>query len=265
MAQNPLTIGVFDSGVGGLTVLRALQARLFGAHFLYLGDMARLPYGTKSAQAVTTYTLKAAAALVSKGAQSLVIACSTASSCAIPELEDLYPHIPIIDVITPTVAHVSANGAKDILILATQGTVSSHLYKNLITKVAPHIRVHETATPLLVGLAEEGWRDPYIVSQVLDHYLEGFKYLDTIDTVVLGCTHFPFHLDAIKLYFGSHVNIVDTAIPAAEKALSQWPCVMLEEGSTHYYVTDSPERFRSTAELFLSHTIPSDQVTLIDL
>jgi glutamate racemase len=294
MTHPPLTIGVFDSGVGGLTVLRALKAQLPEARFIYLGDMARLPYGTKSQQAIIAYTLKATQALIGRGIQALVVACSTASSCALPALHKAFPQLPVIDMITPTVAQVHASGAKEVLVLATQGTVASHMYKNLFAKASPEISVHEVATPLLVGLAEEGWSDSQVIHLALSRYLEGFIHLPMIDTVILGCTHFPFHKAALEAYFGPQVRVVDTAVPAAFKAsqlLSMFDSCHpgyshghpgLDPGShddvrsqievqddgdslAAYLVTDSPERFRSVAGLFLGTAIPSEQVELIDL
>ena len=262
-----MKIGVFDSGVGGLTVLKALKAQLPGAQFFYLGDMARLPYGTKSSEAVIAYTLKATHQLLKQGIDGLVVACSTASSCAIGPLRAAFPHLPIIDVISPTVASVSKTGAHSVLVLATQGTVSSHMYQSLFAVSAPHIQVHERATPLLVGLAEEGWSDASIIKTCLDRYLNDFDHLKQVDTVILGCTHFPMHGAAIQHYFGSGVDIVDTALPAAQEAFRIWAGARESHTKSpdYYYVTDSPDRFRSIASYFLGHAISPDEIELINL
>ena len=281
MSTAPLTIGVFDSGVGGLTVLRALREQMPEVQFIYLGDMARLPYGTKSKEAVVAYTLRAAQALVNQGIQALVVACSTASSCAVPALKEAFPLRPVIDVIRPTVAYVKSCGAKEILVLATPGTVASHMYKDLFAESASNIHVYEVATPLLVTLAEEGWSDSQIIDLALNRYLQDFAPLQPLDTVILGCTHFPLHMAAIQAYFGPQVRIIDTAIPTASFLGAQrgafFPGCHLKRndnglnvplegnGSVRYLVTDSPERFRSVASLFLGLPIAQEQVELINL
>jgi glutamate racemase len=272
MRSKPVHIGVFDSGVGGLTVLKALKEELPSARFTYLGDMARLPYGTKSEDVIVQYSLKAVDMLVNQGVDAVVIACNTASSAAVPAIQAKYPALYILDVIEPTVNQaIKLSSAQNFLVLATERTVSSGVYTQLIQAQSPFAQVAGIATPLLVSMAEEGWANILITEQILAHYIPQKTMDSKIDTVILGCTHFPFFERSFRRFFGNHVNIIDSASPTA-LALKEH-LVRLNEfsdkadlGGEHearYLVTDSPERFLRIAAYFLKDEIRPENIEFV--
>src|SRR5690349_16702749 len=214
-AERP--IGVFDSGVGGLTVLRALLAALPREDFLYLGDTARLPYGTKSPQTVARYSVRAAEALVDRGIKALVVACNTASASALPALRERFPELPVIGVIEPGAqAACDSSVSGRIAVLATEGTVKGGAYLDAILALRPDAHVTQVAAQIFVALAEEGWSEGAAVEAVTERYL---AHLDArIDTVVLGCTHFPLLAGAIAAQVGPTRRVVDSAASAARAA-----------------------------------------------
>lgn len=260
-------IGVFDSGMGGLTVLKALGQRLPQESFVYLGDTARLPYGTKSAETVTQYALQMTRALVEQGIKALVIACNTATTAALPTLQSMLPHMPVIGVVEPgAMAAVQATQSGRILVLATETTVASGAYQKLIQTAYPNADVRMLAAPLLVALAEEGFHDDEIAQTVLKHYLG--VHSDE-DTIVLGCTHFPVFRERLKTLVKPHVRLVDsgeaTAI-ALEQALAMRD-LLADEGtmpSKRYLVTDSAARFCKVGARFLGAPLDASQVILLD-
>jgi len=194
LSAAPAPIGVFDSGVGGLTVLRALRAALPHEDFVYLGDTARLPYGTKSAQSVIRYSLQCAAALVARKIRCLVVACNTASASSLPALRERYPDLPVIGVIEPGAqAAVEASVSQRIAVIGTEGTISGGAYQAAIHHLNSAAKVSALACSLFVALAEEGWTQGPIAEAVARRYL-GMLFTsagDGPDTLVLGCTHFP--------------------------------------------------------------------------
>ncbi|MFO0335110.1 MAG: glutamate racemase [Pseudomonadota bacterium] len=210
-------VGVFDSGVGGLTVLRALLDRLPGERFVYLGDTARLPYGTKSGATVERYSLQCARLLVSRGIDTLGVACNTASAVALPALRDAFPGLPVQGVIEPGArAAVAATRSGHVAVIATEGTVRGGAYARAIRALAPHVRVTSVACPLFVALAEEGWTDGPIVEAIARRYLgPAFDAADAPDTLVLGCTHFPVLRAALAAVLGPGIAIVDSAATTA--------------------------------------------------
>ena len=210
--DNP--IGIFDSGVGGMTVLRALLERLPGESYRFLGDTARLPYGTKGASTIIEYTLKAAGKLVDMGpVKMLVVACNTASSVALPALRNRFPHIPVVGVIKPGArAAVQASSSGHIVVLATEATVRGGAYVDAIHALKPEARIQSRACTLFVSLAEEGWLEGDVVEGVVRRYIgELFACEDKPDTLLLGCTHFPLLQKAIANVVGPDVAIVDSA------------------------------------------------------
>jgi len=271
MTPANLPIAVFDSGVGGLTVLRALREALPAEDFIYLGDTARLPYGTKSADTVSRYAMQAAAALVERGAKCLVVACNTASSVAIPALAARFAPMPVIGVIEPGAeAAVRASAHHHVAVIATEGTVRGGAYPDAIARLAPQVRVTQRACPLFVSLAEEGWTDGAIAEAIARRYLEAvFEGPGAPDTLLLGCTHFPALLAPIRRVVGPGVVIVDSAATTAAATAARLRSLDLArvggEGSVRLLATDGPERFARVGSVFAGEPIAAADVELVDL
>lgn len=262
-------VGVFDSGVGGLTVLRALIAALPYEDFLYLGDTARLPYGTKSAETVARYSVRAAEALVSRGIKALVVACNTASATALPSLREKFPALPVIGVIEPGAqAACEASVSGRIAVLATEGTVRGGAYQRAILALRPGAHVTQVAAQVFVALAEEGWSEGAAVDAVTERYL---AHLDArVDTVVLGCTHFPLLAAPIARQLGATRRVVDSAATTARAtqaaiAARQLATRASRVGSVRLLATDNPERFARVGARFLGSSIAERTVESIDL
>jgi glutamate racemase len=268
-ARSEAPVGVFDSGVGGLTVLRALTASLPHEDFLYLGDTARLPYGTKSPATVARYSVLAAEALVSRGIKALVVACNTASASALPALREQFPRLPVIGVIEPGArAACEASGSGRIAVLATEGTVQGGAYERAIHAVRVDANVTQIACQVFVALAEEGWSEGNAVDAVTERYL---AHLDArVDTVVLGCTHFPLLAGSIGRQVGQGRVIVDSAATTARAtaAILAAEALLAERsraGTLQLMATDSPERFSRVGARFLGASIAARTVEAIDL
>lgn len=259
-------IGIFDSGMGGLTVLRALVARLPGERFVYLGDTARLPYGTKSADTVSRYAVQAAGALVKRGIKLLVVACNTASGAALPALRHAFAPLPVIDVIAPGAeAALAASPNGPIAVIATEGTVQAGAYVRAIHARAPKVEVLQQACPLFVPLAEEGLVEGEIVELVAQRYLTPLLAKKP-HALVLGCTHYPVLKGVIAKVAGPDIVLVDSAATTAlavERRLREES--LLHDGlpSQQFLATDAAERFARVGEIFLG-TRPQD-VELVDL
>lgn len=267
-ARRDLPIGVFDSGVGGLTVLRALISALPHEDFLYLGDTARLPYGTKSPQTVARYSVRAAEALVERGIKALVVACNTASASALPALRERFPDLPVIGVIEPGAkAACDASATGRIAVLATEGTVKGGAYLEAILALRPDAHVTQVAAQIFVALAEEGWSEGEAVEAVTRRYL---AHLDArIDTVVLGCTHFPLLAEAIRREVGPGRHVVDSAATTARATTAELDARHLlraaHTGEIRLLATDSPERFARVGQRFLGAAIAPGTIETVDL
>lgn len=278
MAYRPadLPIGVFDSGVGGLTVLRALRDQLPEESFLYLGDTARLPYGTKSAQTVARYALQAAQVLVDRGIKLLVIACNTASAVAVDLLARHFAPLPVVGVVEPGAeAACRASRSGRIAVLGTEGTIRGGAYERAIKARRSDAVVSGTPCPLFVALAEEGWTEGAVPEAVARRYLEPVLAADTAsDCIVLGCTHFPVLSGVVRTVAGPEVVIVDSARTTAEEV--QRRCIAGEApgtvpprratgGGVSLLATDDVERFARVGSTFLGVPLRADQVELVDL
>jgi glutamate racemase len=261
-------IGVFDSGVGGLTVLRALRARMPHEDFIYLGDTARLPYGTKSADTVVRYSVQCAAALVARGIRALVVACNTASASALPELRRCHPNLPVFGVVEPgAAAAVAATSNGTIAVIATEGTIANGAYQTAIRERMPSAEVRALACPLFVALAEEGLVAGPIVEAVAHRYLDGlFLAPNAPDTLVLGCTHFPVLAPAIAAVMPAGVRIVDSAETTA-RAVEAGVAAADEAGSGRiaWLATDGAPRFARIGAIFSGEKIEPGAVQIIDL
>jgi glutamate racemase len=266
--MTSLPIGIFDSGVGGLTVYRALHEHLPNERFVYLGDTARVPYGTKSLATVERYAVENSQFLASHGIKMLVVACNTASALALPAIREALD-IEVVGVIGPGAraavasGKMQAGGLRTIGVIATESTVRSGAYTAAITKADPAAKVIEQACPLFVPLAEEGWVDNDVARTVAETYLKDLKA--NVATLVLGCTHYPILRDVIQETVGPEVALIDSGEATAaevksllkEKGLARLtpPTGALErqlcDDLDHFYVTDAAERFARVAERFL--------------
>lgn len=268
------TIGVFDSGFGGLTVLAALMRRLPHARYAFLGDTARLPYGSKSRRTIARYAAESAQFLVrEQGAEFLVIACNTASALALDAIQDAVP-VPVLGVIEPGAAAAQvASQTGDVLVIATDATVHSHAYKAACA--AKNLRAYEKACPLLVPLVEEGWINHHVTDAVVRIYL-GELTSDaaaggmSADTLVLGCTHYPLLRPLIERAAPRGITVIDSAESTAESAATlingtapadPKSCDVPTE--IHCFATDSVEKFERLGSRFLGR--PTGKVQLVDL
>jgi glutamate racemase len=249
-------IGVFDSGIGGLTVFGALVERLPAERILYLGDTARVPYGTKSPETVTRYTRESARFLLQRGIKALVVACNTASALALPALLQEIP-VPTLGVLQPgarRACRLSPSGR--IGVIGTEATVSSGAYAEAIRRLRPEASVVAVACPLFVPLAEEGWAEGEVALLVARRYLAEFEGKG-IDALVLGCTHYPILKGVIGRVLGGAIPLVDSAEAAAEETagLLESQGLLAPPGSGHaghhFYVTDSSMRFAQVGSRFL--------------
>ncbi len=272
--QRPAAIGVFDSGVGGLNVLRALREALPGEDFVYLGDTARLPYGTKSAATVIRYSLQCAAALIDRHVRGLVVACNTASASALDALRTQYPSLPIIGVIEPGAqAAVAASTSQHIAVIATEGTIAGGAYQTAIHRLNGAARVTSRACSLFVALAEEGWTEGPIAEAVAGRYLDPiFQAPGAPDTLVLGCTHFPALAAPIRAVLPPHVSVVDSAATTAAAVAAQIGSSGVStdrapamRGSVTWLATDGAARFARVGSTFLGETLHAGSIQIIDL
>jgi glutamate racemase len=259
-----LPIGIFDSGVGGLTVYRALHERLPNERFVYLGDTARVPYGTKSLATVERYAVENSRFLQAHGIKLLVVACNTASALALPAIRKAVK-VPVMGVIEPgSRAAVEISGGEKIGVIATEATVQSHAYAQAIAAMNARAEVIERACPLFVSLAEEGWANSDVARIVAQDYLGEFRKTP-VGALVLGCTHYPILRDVIGEIVGANVNLIDSGAATAEDVetlleksnlMHDEPLGLYQERRLcddldHFYVTDAAERFAKVAERFL--------------
>jgi len=266
--RQRLPIGVFDSGVGGLTVARAVRRALPHEDILYLGDTARVPYGTRSPETVQRYAERVAGHLVRRGVKALVVACNTATTYALPALRRAgkAQGIPVIGVIEPGVHAALARTAKGhIGVIGTEGTIRGGVYRDLLLKNAPDLEVSAVACPLFVSLAEEGWTDGDIARMTAERYLSELR--GGPDTLILGCTHYPLLKDAISATLPG-VVLVDSARATAMELTDVLDLHGLhlkneEAGTIRCLVTDNVDRFVEVGNRFLGET-PED-VELVDL
>lgn len=273
MAGDSRPIGVFDSGMGGLTVLRALAARLPHERFVYLGDTARLPYGTKSAETVQAYALQATRLLLGEGVKMVVIACNTASAVGLSVLQESWDPVPVIGVIEPgAAAGVAATKNKRIAVLATESTVQGGAYARAIHQLMADADVVQQPCQVFVALAEEGWAEAPATLAAAEQYLGPvFAGAGAPDTLVLGCTHFPVLAKAIQQTVGERIALVDSAettAAAVEEALTARGLAAKGAGDAppiRFFATDSPERFARVGAIFLGHAIDARDVELVDL
>ena len=256
--ESKKPIGVFDSGIGGLTVVKELNRLLPNEKIIYFGDTARVPYGNKSKETIIHYSLQIAYFLMKKKIKMLVAACNSVSSVSIPTLRKHF-HIPVIGVIEPG-AKSAAGYSKNmnIGIIGTLGTVSSNSYKKAIKKLNRRARVFQKPCSLFVQLAEDGWHKTKIAQSVSDEYLKGLKEHD-IDTLILGCTHYPLLKDVIQKSVGKNVRLIDSGKETAKevkKHLERKGMLnkqrLSQSNHSIFYVSDFPHKFKEVSQRFLS-------------
>jgi glutamate racemase len=270
--NRQLPIGVFDSGVGGLTVLKALREALPHEDLIYLGDTARLPYGTKSPASISRYACQAARLLQQRDIKLLVVACNTASAVALDALCAQMQPLPVIGVVGPGAsAAVAARPGGRHLVLATEATVRLGAYRRAILELDPLARVQELACELLVSLAEEGLNDGAIPAAIIDRYLASLGAAAAeLNSVILGCTHFPLLRGAISAAFADDVSVVDSASTTAAVARDRLQAMGLanetgHNGSLTLLATDGTARFARVGGWFLGKKLSAEDVTLVDL
>lgn len=262
MNANP--IGIFDSGLGGLTVVRELRRQLPREAIVYFGDLARLPYGTKSGAQIRRFSLESTQFLVQKGIKALVIACNSSSSAAFHVLKKRFT-LPVIGVIEPAVEESlrrSPNGK--IGVIGTAATIESRVYETALRRKNPRVQVFVQSCPLFVPLVEEGWLDGGVTERVIEKYLTPLAR-KKIDTLILGCTHYPILADQIRSFFGSPVHLIDSARPTVDRLTS-----LLKEKKLLYegertapfeiFTSDLPRNFRPVGERFLGKKLPPIEV-----
>ena len=266
-----LPIGVFDSGVGGLTVLKAIRAALPQEDLVYLGDTARLPYGTKSPASIARYARQATRQLQEQGVKLLVVACNTASAVALDELRAAMDPLPVIGVVDPGAeAAVAARPSGMHLVLATEATVRLQAYRRAILARDAAAEVNELACELLVSLAEEGWTHGPIAEAIVRRYLDQVDPEHRADSVILGCTHFPLLRDSIASALDQRVSIVDSASTTASAVRAELEARSLankqsNSGSLRLLATDGATRFARVGGLFLGHSLTARDVQIVDL
>jgi len=254
-------IGVFDSGVGGLTVAREIKRLLPNENLIYFGDSKNLPYGEKSKEAIIEYCTKITSFLIDQNCKAIVIACNSATANALKEIRKLVSgRIPIIDVINPVAEKIAHEIHSNVGVIATKATINSGLYKKSIHKFNKFIKVYEFATPLLVPAIEEGFKNHPITSSIISHYL-GNRKLKNIETLILGCTHYPLLIEEIKQFYGNKVQIVDSPkIVATQLKIILEKYYLLNNKNNNtplylFYLSDITKNFKKISKLFFGNKI----------
>lgn len=256
--QQP--IGVFDSGVGGLTVAKEIKRLLPQEDIIYFGDTKHLPYGEKSKEAIVQYSKQITQFLLDQNCKAIVIACNTATANALPEvLELVNGRVPVIDVINPVAEKVSYEIHNNVGVIATKATVNSGLYRKSIRKHNKFIKVDELATPMLVPAIEEGFKNHPITHAIIYNYLSNNK-LKNIETLILGCTHYPLLIDEIKQYYGNRVRVIDSPNIVANHLkiiLEKYHLLNESNASPFYrfYLSDLTKNFEKISKKFFGKSI----------
>ncbi len=265
--NNSNPIGIFDSGIGGLTVVKSLDNTLTNENVVYFGDTARVPYGSKSNKTVTAYAIQNSIFLNSKNVKLIVVACNTVSSVALEVLRSKF-EIPIIGMIEPgAIAAIKATKNKNIGVIGTDATISNQAYSNALYKLDNSLKVYEKSCPLFVPLAEEGWINHKATKLIVEEYLtELIEH--NIDTLILGCTHYPILREVIQDVVGENVVLIDSGAAASIEVEAYLAGRGLMNTSNNlgvheYYVSDAPQKFKKIAERFLGREV--EHIQKIDL
>lgn len=264
--MNNKAIGVFDSGIGGLTVYKAMKEKMPDEKVIYLGDTARLPYGSKSKETIIKFSEKNGFFLLERHVKIIVVACNSASSCALPNLQDAMG-IPVLGVIAPGAEAAVKHSHKSIGVIGTTATISSKAYEKSITELKPEAKIFSKDCPLFVPLVEEGWLDHDVTRMVIKEYLIPLKEKG-IDSLVLGCTHYPVLKPQISSILGDEIKLIDSAETVSDKVheiLKEvgWLSRCQDVQEDEFYATDFPERFKKVGEIFLQRKIEKVQLAII--
>lgn len=258
-------IGVFDSGVGGLTVAKEIKRLLPNESIIYFGDTRHLPYGEKSKEAITRFTTDITKFLVNQDCKAIVVACNSATSNSIDEIRQAAGDVLVIDVISPVAKKVAYELHQKIGVIATKATVNSHAYKKYIRKYNRHLKVVELATPLLVPIIEEGFRNSPVSKYAIESYLS-YKKFEDIDTIILGCTHYPLIEKEVQSVFQGRVKVVDSPLIVVNQLIHEMTKLKLMTNSTdpvyHFYLSDYTENFARLARQFFGKSITLEQKQL---
>ena len=260
-----LPIGVFDSGLGGLTVVRAIKKILPQESIIYLGDTAHLPYGTKSSDSIIKFSLANTRFLLKKGVKAIVVACNTSSATALKKLQESFD-IPIFGVIEPgSKEAMKFTKNKRVGVIGTTATIRSKAYQRKLKRIDPSLEIHTKSCPLFVPLIEEGWVDNKITYKVAEIYLNELKK-NNIDALILGCTHYPLIKGTIQKVMGKSVKLIDSgeAVAIFLKNFLKKKKILAKNKNPfyHYYLTDFPQRFKKIAERFLGERIEIKKINL---
>jgi glutamate racemase len=261
-------IGIFDSGIGGLTVAKRIISMLPNENIIYFGDTARVPYGTKSNDTVIEYSLQDAQFLINRNVKLIIVACNTASSVAISKLKEKFD-IPIIGMIEPG-AHLAINSTKNgkVGVIGTNSTISNKAYSNELKRLNENLEIIEKPCPLFVPVAEEGWLDHAATKLIAEEYLQDLVDFG-VDTVILGCTHYPLLSEVIQNVMGNDVTLIDSGYAASLNVETYLNGRGVRNdsnqlGTHHFYVSDLPDKFRSVAERFLGTKVENIEKIDVD-
>lgn len=270
MSKSAHPIGIFDSGIGGLTVAHAIRKALPGESIIYFGDTAHLPYGDKSAESIRHYAARISHFLLARKCKAIIIACNTASAHAYKTVVDTCgPHIPVVNVVDPVAEYVASNYEHcDVGVIGTKGTIQSRIYTLRIEKMNPGIRVISNATPLLAPMIEEGFYNNAISQTIINNYLSKRNF-EKIRAIVLGCTHYPLISKQIQNYLGSDVDIIDSTKIVAKKVKSVLNDLHIQNERSvgqfiHFYVSDRTDTFEKSARIFFKESITLEEARIWD-
>lgn len=263
--NNKQAIGVFDSGIGGLTVANAIKKVLPNESIIYFGDTKHLPYGEKSPKVIAEYSKKICNFLIKKNCKMIVIACNTASSVAYDVVKKTYPNTTIVNVIDPVIRYLNnQENSNNVGIIGTKGTINSGVYSRKIKKNKPDIKVKTLATPLLAPMIEEGFINDSISKTVVNNYLEN-PALVGIEKIILACTHYPLIEDIIKNYYNNKVEVIDSATQVANfisQSLKINQLLSNSQASYRFYVSDYTKSFEQSAKFFFDENIHLEEIIL---
>ncbi len=256
-------IGLFDSGIGGLTVVRALLKAAPQADFVYLGDTARTPYGNKTQETVERYAIEDAQYVIKHGAQLVIVACNTASALALPKLQEAFPQIPFIGVVKPAAKEAVAITKRSVGVIGTRATVNSEIYDKVIHKYGPHLKVMQQACPLFVPLVEEGMLNDQLTKLIARRYLTPLRQAN-VESLILGCTHYPLLKPLIQRFMGKKVKVIDSANVVVKQAMEEYPQLFAAKDSPKQTIafTDTSPLSDRIASKWLGRPVTAERAEL---